>query len=646
MKTNKTKTLATLITQDTVWRQTKQRHWQPWLHKIQGEDKQNKDTGNLDYTRYRVKKNKTKTLATLITQDTGWRQTKQITLATLITQDTGWRQTKQRHWQPWLHKIQGEDKQTKDTGNLDYTRYRMKTNKTNNTGNLDYTRYRVKTNKTKTLTTLITQDTGWRQTKQRHWQPWLHKIQDEEKQNKDTGNLDYTKYRVKTNKTKTLATLITQDTGWRQTKQITLATLITQDTVWRQTKQRHWQPWLHKIQGEDKQNKDTGNLDYTRYRMKRNKTKTLATLITQDTGWRQTKQRHWQPWLHKIQCEDKQNKDTGNLYYTRYRVKTNKRNNTGNLDYTRYSVKTNKAKTLATLITQDTGWRQTKQRHWQPWLHKIQGEEKQKTKTLATLITQDTGWRQTKKITLATLITQDTVWRQTKQRHWQPWLHKILDEEKQNKDTDNLDYTRYRVKKSKTNNTGNLDYTRYRVKTNKTNNTGNLDYIRYRVKKNKTNNTSNLDYTRYRMKTNKTKTLVTLITQDTGWRQTKQRHWQPWLHKIQGEDKQNKDTGNLDYTRYRVKKNKTKTLATLITQDTGWRKTKQRHWQPWLHKIQGEDKQNKDTGNLDYTRYRVKTNKTKTLVTLITQDTGWRQTKQRHWQTWLHKIQGEDKQNK
>ena len=404
--------------------------------------------------------------------------------------------------------------------------------------------------------------------------------------------------------------------------------MITQDTVWRQTKQTHWQPWLHKIQGEDKQNKDTGNLDYTRYRMKRNKTKTLATLITQDTGWRQTKQRHWQPWLHKIQCEDKQNKDTGNLYYTRYRVKTNKTNNTGNLDYTRYSVKTNKAKTLATLITQDTGWRQTKQRHWQPWLHKIQGEEKQKTKTLATLITQDTGWRLTKKITLATLITQDTEWRQTKQRHWQPWLHKILGEEKQNKDTDNLDYTRYRVKKSKTNNTGNLDYTRYRVKTNKTNNTGNLDYIRYRVKK------------------NKTKTLTTLITQDTGWRQTKQRHWQPWLHKIQGEDKQNKDTGNLDYTRYRVKKNKTKTLATFITQDTGWRKTKQRHWQPWLHKIQGEDKQNKDTGNLDYTRYRVKTNKTKTLVTLITQDTGWRQTKQRHWQPWLHKIQGEDKQNK
>jgi hypothetical protein len=70
--------------------------------------------------------------------------------------------------------------------------------------------------------------------------------------------------------------------------------------------------------------------------------------------------------------------------------------------------------------------------------------------------------------------------------------------------------------------TGNLDYTRYRVKKNKTNNTGNLDYTRYRVKKNKTNNTGSLDYTRYRVKTNKTKTLATLITQDTGRRQTKQ----------------------------------------------------------------------------------------------------------------------------
>jgi hypothetical protein len=163
---NKTKTLATLITQDTVWRQPKQRHWQPWLHKIQGEDKQNKDTGNLDYTRYRMKTNKTKTLATLITQDTGWRQ------------------PKQRHWQPWLHKIQGEDKQTKDTDNLDYTRYR------------------VNKNKTKTLVTFITQDTVWRQTKQ-------------------TLATLITQDTVWRQTKQTLATLITQDTGWRQTKQIT-----------------------------------------------------------------------------------------------------------------------------------------------------------------------------------------------------------------------------------------------------------------------------------------------------------------------------------------------------------------------------------------------------------------------------------------
>ena len=208
-----------------------------------------------------MKTNKTKTLATLITQDTGWRQTKQITLATLITQDTVWRQTKQRHWQPWLHKIQGEDKQNKDTGNLDYTRYRVKKNKTKTLATLITQDTGWRQTKKITLATLITQDTVWRQTKQRHWQPWLHKILGEEKQNKDTDNLDYTRYRVKKNKTKTLATLITQDTGWRQTKQITLATLITQDTGWqatlwrRQTKQRHWQPWLHKIQGEDKQNK-------------------------------------------------------------------------------------------------------------------------------------------------------------------------------------------------------------------------------------------------------------------------------------------------------------------------------------------------------------------------------------------------------
>ena len=97
-------------------------------------------------------------------------------------------------------------------------------------------------------------------------------------------------------------------------------------------------------------------------------------------------------------------------------------------------------------------------------------------------------------------------------------------------------------------------------------------------------------------KTNKTKIqqreiLVALDTQDIGGRQTKQeynkkRYWQHQTHKIQEEDKQNKnitkrDTGNTRHTRYRRKTNKTKIqqkqiLATLDTQDIGGRQTKQK----------------------------------------------------------------------
>jgi hypothetical protein len=36
----------------------------------------------------------------------------------------------QRHCQHWAHKIQDEDKQSRDTVNIGHTRYRMKTNKT------------------------------------------------------------------------------------------------------------------------------------------------------------------------------------------------------------------------------------------------------------------------------------------------------------------------------------------------------------------------------------------------------------------------------------------------------------------------------------------------------------------------------------
>ena len=48
------------------------------------------------------------------------------------------------------------------------------------------------------------------------------------------------------------------------------------------TIQRNWQHWLHKTQDEDKQNKGQSRIDNP---------EKLATLVTQDTGGRQTKQK-------------------------------------------------------------------------------------------------------------------------------------------------------------------------------------------------------------------------------------------------------------------------------------------------------------------------------------------------------------------
>ena len=89
---------------------------------------------------------------------------------------------------------QDENKQSSDTVN------------TGHTGN------RTKVNNRETLSTLGTQDTGWKYTIQRHCQHWAHKIQDEDKQSRDTVNIGHTRYRMKTNNPETLSTQGTQDT--------------------------------------------------------------------------------------------------------------------------------------------------------------------------------------------------------------------------------------------------------------------------------------------------------------------------------------------------------------------------------------------------------------------------------------------------
>jgi hypothetical protein len=75
--------------------------------------------------------------------------------------------------------------------------------------------------------------------------------------------------------------------------------------------------------------------------------------------------------------------------------------------------------------------------------------------------------------------------------------------------------------------------------------------------------------------------LATLGTQDTGRRQTKQGAIK---------NRRSRDTGNIGNTRHKMKTNKTRG-------NQEW--TIQRNWQHWEHKTQGEDKQNKGQSRMD-----------------------------------------------
>ena len=88
--------------------------------------------------------------------------------------------------------------QSRDTGNIGYTRHRTKTNKTRNI--TQKTERAIKNGQSRDTATLGTQDTGQRQTKQQTQhrklkgqsrmdnpeiqQHWAHKTQDKDKQNK------------------------------------------------------------------------------------------------------------------------------------------------------------------------------------------------------------------------------------------------------------------------------------------------------------------------------------------------------------------------------------------------------------------------------------------------------------------------------
>jgi hypothetical protein len=254
---------------------------------------------------------------------------------------TGWRQTIERQYQHWAHKLQDEDKQSRDNVNTGYTRYRMKTNKR------------------ETLSTVCTQDTGWRQTIERQCQHWAHKIQNEDKQSRDTVNIGYTRYRMKINNPETLSVSCVPIVDIVSRLFVFILYLVypmltvsldclSSSSIWfTQCWQCLWIVYLHPVScvpNVDSVSRlfiviqylvfpmltvsldclssscilctqcwqlDTVNIGETRYKMKTNNRETLSTLRKQDTGWRQTIERQYQHWnvdclsivcFHPVSC--------------------------------------------------------------------------------------------------------------------------------------------------------------------------------------------------------------------------------------------------------------------------------------------------------------------------------------------------------
>jgi hypothetical protein len=257
------------------------------------------------------------------------------TLSTLGTKNTGRRQTIQRHHQHWAHKIQDEDKQFRDTVNTGHSRYRMKTNNR------------------ETLSTLGTQDTGWKQTIHRHCQHWAHNKQDKDKQSSDTVNTGHTRNRTKTNNGVTLSTLVCP------VLTVSLDCLLSSCFLCAQCWQCLSIVCLRPVSCVPSVDSVSRLFVFVLFLVCPVLTVSLDCLSSQ------TIERHCQHWAHKKQDEDKQSRNTINTGDTRYRMKTKKSRDTVNTGHKKYRTKTNNPETPSTLGTQDTGRRQTIQRHCQ-----------------------------------------------------------------------------------------------------------------------------------------------------------------------------------------------------------------------------------------------------------------------------------------